>query len=406
MAFRHNHSSVVVVVEKSIVDVEVMEPIKDKVVAMIEPSLFDPELMGVVGKLDRTKPLLKVVLPFGLVDNESVEVIDDIVPVWIDTAQTEFNPATMAKVAWNQTVDAMPSKRNSQTIGKRKVYEDIYDSVIIGNDAKVDGDVYGSVTVKAGIKVLVGGDVYGVAQMEHGSEMIVDGDLYGHINNDGGIVRVYGDMYGQIKNINGGQSFLEDDDSDQDEEEDCDDMDDENECENGDGGDYDDIYDSLTIDHDATVGGDIYGLLTVKLGIKVVVDGDVHGTVKMEQGSEMFVKGDVHGLINNDGGTVHVFGDMHGKINNVNGGQSFLESDSESREKIPNLIRNAISAPFKKMLKIVVRSIGSEPSSTESSKNSSLEEDKKDDRADEQNLKSPEMDCDNKGKEDEEPRQY
>lgn len=399
MSFRHNHSSVVVVVEKSIVDVEVMEPIKDKVVAMIEPSLFDPELMGVVGKLDRTKPLLKVVLPFGLVDNESVEVIDDIVPVWIDATQTEFNPATMTKVAWNQTADAIPPRRNSQTIGKRKVYEDIYDSVIIGNDATVDGDIYGSVTIKAGIKVVVDGDVYGVAQIEHGSEMIVDGDLYGHIHNDGGVVRVYGDMYGQIKNTNGGQSFLEDDDSNQKEDEDCDDLDDENECENGDCGDYDDIYDSLTIDHNATINGDIYGLVLIKSGIKVVVEGDVYGTVKMEQGSEMFVKGDVHGIIDNDGGKAHVYGDIHGIINNVNGGQSFLESDSESSEKIPKFIRNAISEPFKKMLRTVVKSIGPEPSNTENYKSSSLEEDKKDDRSDEQSLKSHEMDCNSEGKE-------
>lgn len=232
MAFRHNHSSIVVVVEKSIVDVEVMEPIKDKVVAMVEPSLFDSDLMGVVGKLDKTKPLLKVVLPFGLVDNESVEVIDDVVPVWIDAVQTEFNPATMAKVAWNQAADVTPLKRNTQTIGKRKVYEDIYDSVVIGNDATVNGDIYGSVTVKSGVKVVVDGDVYGGVRMEQGSEMVVDGDLYGIISNDGGTVRVFGDMYGKINNINGGQSFLEDDDT-EDEEDDEEDFDNEDVDEEG-----------------------------------------------------------------------------------------------------------------------------------------------------------------------------
>jgi hypothetical protein len=147
------------------------------------------------------------------------------VPVWIDTSITEFNPATMAKVFWNQVAETNNSKKESQTIGKRKVYEDIYDSVIIGNDATIDGDIYGSVTVKSGVKVVIDGDVYGIVKMEQGSQMVVDGDVYGTINNDGGTVKVFGDMYGKINNLNGGQSFLEDNDCDKEDDNDLDEED-------------------------------------------------------------------------------------------------------------------------------------------------------------------------------------
>lgn len=232
MSYRHTYKSQMFVLEKELVDTEVMEPVADKVVAMIDPLMFDPGVMAIVGHFKKDKPLMKAVLPSELVDDDSVEIAGELVVVWADSDEVEFNPATMEKVTWGKDLEVIKTAdevkriipadyvgrhvRNSiqQAFGKfegdfREENQAKVAELTIKED-KVLKDLYMSCIVAESVKVTVNGDVYGPLTMKKGSFVLVKGDTFGPITNDGGDLEIEGDIMGPITNLNGGSTKFED----------------------------------------------------------------------------------------------------------------------------------------------------------------------------------------------------
>jgi hypothetical protein len=213
------------VLEKSLVDVEVMEPVEGKVVAMIDPLVYDPEVMGIVGSGKPDKPLMKVVLPVELVDGEAVELAGELVPVWIDEV-VEFNPATMEKISWGKAkrsddeggINIRIPKINLEGIGDlqknmhgiRHVCQSDYGIHRITKN-RTANDVYINCIVEEGVELFIKGDLYGSMKLLKGSKVSIKGDSYGSVENDGGTLDIDGDVYGPIKNINGGVTSINED---------------------------------------------------------------------------------------------------------------------------------------------------------------------------------------------------
>lgn len=217
MSYKHGYKSKMYVLARDLVDSEVMEQVEGKVVAMIDPIVFDPEVMGLVGSYKPGKPLMKVVLPSELVDDESIEVVEDLIPVWCDP-EVEFNPATMDFVTWEK-------KESSRSIhginihipDVSKIIENMPTFKNYGNESggfhrisknRTVNDLYVGCLVEEGIELVVKGDNYGSLKMLKNSKVRIDGDSYGPIENDGGILDVCGDVYASIKTTNGGTTNI------------------------------------------------------------------------------------------------------------------------------------------------------------------------------------------------------
>lgn len=227
MSYKHNYKSQMYVLQKDLVDPDVMEPVEGKVVAMIDPLMFDPEVMAIVGHFRKGKPLMKAVLPSELVDDDSVEVAGDLVVVWADR-DVDFNPATMEKVTWGKELEVVKTSDEVKRIlpagfVERQVKNSInqafgrFDDVDSDRNAeltiredKVLKDLYMSCIVAESVKVTINGDVYGPLAMKKGSYVIIKGDVYGPITNDGGDLEIEGDIMGPITNLHGGNTRFKD----------------------------------------------------------------------------------------------------------------------------------------------------------------------------------------------------
>lgn len=213
MSYKHGYKSKMYVLTKDLVDFEVMEQVEGKVVAMVDPIIFDPEVMGLVGLFKPGKPLMKVVLPSELVDDESVEVVEDLLPVWCDP-QIEFNPATMDFVAWEKKESGRSSHNFSIHIPDvSKILENTPLVKDCCNDNggyhrisknRTVNDLYIGCMVEEGVELVVKGDNYGSLRMLKDSKVTINGDNYGPIENVGGTLEICGDVYGPVKTTNNG----------------------------------------------------------------------------------------------------------------------------------------------------------------------------------------------------------
>lgn len=213
MGYKHNYKSHMFVLDKEMIDTDVMEPVDGKVVAMIDPVVFDPEVMGVVGSLKPGKPLMKVVLPADLVDEESVEVVESLQSVWCDP-QVDFNPATMDFVTWEKKESRRFSQEvNIQIPDVSRIFENSFTTKHHREDNaqhhritknRIINDLYISCIVEEGVELTIKGDNYAPLKMLKDSKVRIDGDNYGPIENDGGTLDITGDVYGPIKTENNG----------------------------------------------------------------------------------------------------------------------------------------------------------------------------------------------------------
>ena len=187
MSYKHNYKSTMNALERSIIDSEVMELVEGKVVAMIDPLVFDPEVMAIVGTYKEGKPLMKVVIPSELIDEESVQIIDNLVVVWMDNA-IEFNPATMEKVTWGKDletvkiddevkriypIDMVGREIRNNPHQSRKQHENV--GITIKEDRTLK-DLYLSCTVMESVNLVLKGDLMGPLTMKKGSHVVVKGD--------------------------------------------------------------------------------------------------------------------------------------------------------------------------------------------------------------------------------------
>lgn len=222
MSYRHNYKSQMFVLERELVDPDVMESVDGKVVAMIDPLIFDPEVMAIVGHFKKDKPLMKAVLPSELVDDDSIEVAGNLVVVWADGEVVEFNPATMEKVTWGKDLEVVKKADEVKRIfpadmaggfamnnHQQPFGQHISGSLVIKED-KILKDLYLSCMVAESVKVTINGDVYGPLTMKRGSRVTVKGDVYGSITNDGGDLEIEGDIMGPITNLHGGNTRFKD----------------------------------------------------------------------------------------------------------------------------------------------------------------------------------------------------
>lgn len=180
MSYKHTYKSKMYVLEKDLVDVDVMEPVDGKVVALIDPIIYDPDVMGIVGQFKPGKPLMKVVLPADLVDDESVEVIGNLQSVWCDP-QIEFNGATMDYVVWENKESNRHSKGISIQIPD--VSGIISDSLVNRSHGHIHegfhritknrtiNDLYIGCLVEQGVELTVKGDNYSSLRMLKVSEL-------------------------------------------------------------------------------------------------------------------------------------------------------------------------------------------------------------------------------------------
>lgn len=217
MSYKHEYKSKMYVITRDLFDQEVMENVDDKVVAMIDPIVFDPEVMGLVGSHKSGKPLMKVVLKSELVDGESIEIVEDLIPVWCDP-EIEFNPATMDFVTWEKKESS--KSFHGINIAIPDVSKIIQNVPIFKNHGKEScgfhritknrtiNDLYVDCLVEEGIELIVKGDNFGSMKMLKNSKVRINGDSFGPIENVGGILDICGDVYGSIKTTNDGTTNI------------------------------------------------------------------------------------------------------------------------------------------------------------------------------------------------------